>query len=85
MFKVFLFVEEFPRSVDNSRTILFLQKRMYTLVCSAGNITGISGGNCHWYFRREILLVWSAVIIPGTVGGNITGIFGGNYYWYGRR
>ena len=30
-----------------------------------------------WYFRREILLVFT--------GGNITGIVGGNYYWYLRR
>ena len=33
--------------------------------------------NIYRYFRREILLVFSAVII--------TGIFGGKYYWYGRR
>ena len=30
-----------------------------------------------WYFRREMLFVFSA--------GNITGTFGRNYYWYGRR
>jgi hypothetical protein len=39
-------------------------------------ITGIFGGNYHWYFRLEILVVWSA--------GNITGMVGGNYYWYLR-
>ena len=38
----------------------------------------------YWYFRREILLVLSAVIITGIFGGNITGMVGGNYYWYCR-
>ena len=30
--------------------------------------------NIYWYFWREILLVFSAVVI--------TGISGGSYYWY---
>ena len=64
------------RSVNNFRTNVFLTN-VYILVISAGNITGISGGNYYLYFRLEILLVFSAVIITGMVGGN--------YYWYGRR
>jgi len=31
----------------------------------------------YWYHRREILLVFSAVVFTGMVGGY--------YYWYGRR
>ena len=56
------------RSVNNVRTFFF---NVYILVFSAGDITGIFGGNYYWYFRRELFLVWSAVII--------TGIFGGKY------
>ena len=64
---------------------------MVNLIMNGGK-SGIRGGKCYWYFRLEILLVWSAVnitgisaeSITGMVGGNITGKFGGNCYWYGR-
>ena len=35
------------------------------LVLAAVTITGIRGGNYYWYLRREILLVFAAVIITG--------------------
>ena len=46
------------------------------MVFAAGNITCI--------FRREILLVFPAVILLVFSAGTISGNVGGNYYWYGR-
>ena len=34
-------------------------------VLAAGNITGMSGGNCYWYQGAEILLVFAAIINIG--------------------
>ena len=62
------------------KSVLYFQKGKYTVI-SAENITGIVGGSYYWYRRREILLVWSTVIITGISGGNYYGNVGSNYYW----
>ena len=62
---------------------MYVKKRNileYIQVFSAGNITGIFGDKCYWYFRRYLLLVFSAEVLLVFSAGKITGFSGGNYY-----
>jgi len=66
-----------PSPVGSADFFTFLKSVQKCERFSYGVFFFVSKMYIYWYFRRGILLVWSAVII--------TGIVGGNYYWYGRR
>ena len=66
---IFIHFLKISRSVNNVRTRCFFFL-LSSFFC-------FQKPYIYWYLRREILLVFAAVIVTGMVGGK--------YYWYCRR